>query len=208
MASKKKSTNGVVAPAAAKIYALRVLWPAVALRLAAKQVAAHLDSGASVRQPLDEFVVRQMLREILTDYLSTLFVQIKEAAYPDGSRRLDLSIGLPSIPAHIAIEIKSDPNNLNGVHHDLMKIKDAAPPYKMMLFAGVGSHSEVKRLRSKLSRTKYSIGPGVDVTEVNRQFMEFRDVNDEKSVSFVWIWRVGPRELPPLEFQVLPPLPH
>ncbi len=181
---------------------MQILWPQVALRMAAKQVAAHLDAGATVDQLVDEFLIRQLLRDVLVDFLSTTFVNRKESMYPDKSRRLDLLVGLPTQLAHLAVEIKSDPNNTAGVQSDWEKICAADAPYKLVIFSGIASASEYAALKKSFSKKNHKLSDGSFAHEVTRQNMHFHDTGMAKRVSFVWMWSIGPNRLPSIEFRI------
>lgn len=211
MATKKSSSKtaasmaaraSALAPAPASAM-MRIIWPQVALRMAAKQVAAHLDAGATVDQLVDEFVIRQLLREVLVDFLSTAFVNKKESMYPDKSRRLDLLIGLPTQLAHLAVEIKSDPNNIAGVRSDWEKILAVDAPYKMVIFSGIASGPEYAALTKSFRKKNHKLSDGSFAHEVTRQKMSFDDPGIAKRVSFVWMWAIGPNGLPSVEFQIV-----
>lgn len=182
---------------------MQIIWPQVALRMAAKQVAAHLDAGATVDQLVDEFVIRQLLRDVLVDFLSTAFVNKKESMYPDNTRRLDLLIGLPTQRAHLAVEIKSDPDNVAGVQSDWEKILAADAPYKMVIFSGIASASEYAKLAKSFKKKSHKLSDGSFAHEVTRQKMSFDDAGMTKRESFVWMWAVGPNGLPLIEFKII-----
>jgi len=111
------SDNDHVRPSAR----LELKWRHVATRLAAKVMAVHFEAGADASHVIDEFVIRQALREVLIDLLSTSFVSTKEASYPNSRRRMDLTVGPCNASIDFAIELKGTGASIDATKGSLEK---------------------------------------------------------------------------------------
>jgi hypothetical protein len=117
-----------------------------------------------------------------------LDVQHKEVKYPNDQRRIDLTLGGVE-ELGIAIEIKSDPNNLAGVRSDWLKICDVQKKYKLVIFAGVSSIADLERFETEFGEESHRLGNGRTAHHLTHQDTAFGVPTNRKS-AFIWIWYI------------------
>lgn len=185
-------------------------WQRVAYRLSAKVPTLYFDAGARFNDATDEFLVRQLLREILIDTLSESFVTLKEQPYPNARKRIDLTLGPPKEAHDTAIEIKSDGATPGQIKEDWSKLLKCAHPIRLSIFSGVVEQPRHTALEKEFSRKLFTIEENSSVHEI--ACPAFRFTIDELQgkekkdlVAFCWIWSIGKdaRSLPKIDFPIV-----
>ncbi|MCZ8092093.1 MAG: hypothetical protein O9331_01255 [Acidovorax sp.] len=189
---------------------LELRWPEVAVRLAAKIPGLHFDSGASADQTIDEFVIRQVLREVLIDSLSNNFVTFKEVSYPSGGSRIDLTVGPRGRRSIIAIELKGNASSVDGLKHDWGKMLELSEEYKLSIFAGMAPKNKYQYLEKELRELSYPLKNGFSAHKLVQQSFSFsisQSVGASSAalnefIAFAWIWSIGvdSKSLPKIEY--------
>lgn len=185
-------------------------WQKLANRLAAQLPSIHFDGGSDFTQTTDEFLIRQLLREIVIDTLSSSFVVKKETKYPDSKERLDLQVGAKNAPNSIAFEIKGDSATIDSIKSDWAKLlRDDESDFRMSVFAGVCSKEKYQVFVEAFSSEKYKVFSGEYAHTMAEPAFNFavekqRGIKKE-FVAFTWIWSVGKdaKSLPRIQFDIV-----
>lgn len=164
-------------------------WPQFAWLCVYKIAEMHMSARAKAGERTDEFVVRQALRECFTHLCPGLTLK-KEDSYSNSSQRLDLSMG-ENHPLNIAVELKSDPFDAQGVEDDWKKILKADQKYKLVIFAGVTQEQQLANLKNRFSSRNATIASKSPIKTITSQFTPFGSDENIRPVSFIWIWSLG-----------------
>jgi hypothetical protein len=168
---------------------LDLQWPQFAVLVASEMQSSFVKGAGEHDEWMDEFVVRQVLRDGFARLGLGLEVQEKEPHYQNSKKRYDLRLG-KNLPLDIALEIKSDPFNVQGVKDDWEKICNAAQKYRLVIFAGVTQEENLKNLKKSFSKKDGKLTNGVNVHEVTMQDTLF-GTSENRHAAFIWIWSVG-----------------
>lgn len=187
---------------------LELKWVDVATMLTARIPSLHFETGASFEQTLDEFVLRQALREILIDCVSNNFVTTKEVRYEGSLNRIDLTIGTPDFNHLFSIELKSNSATLNQIRDDWKKLNKWNGNNKLSLYSGLVSLEEYRKLECDFNFKKIQLDDDTTVYKLAKKAIYFsnsQEQNEGEYVAFTWIWTVGVEvaSLPKFEFLLL-----
>lgn len=157
-------------------------------------MAIHFDAGADDDHVIDEFVIRQALREVLIDLLSTAFVSTKEVPYPHSRHRMDLTIGPINSPVDFAIELKGARASVEELTSDWKKMLSFASGHRISIMAGIVSASRFERLSAALKAINPDLGREGVAEKVADDFLSLSPETEVVSagrgktlVSFVYI---------------------
>ncbi|KAL0630656.1 hypothetical protein Q9L58_010495 [Maublancomyces gigas] len=171
-----------------EIIPIQLDWPGFATKVAVAMANTYSNSNPAHQEWVDEFVVRHALRIHFGRLIPGLDVQQKEFKYPNDQRRLDLTLG-GAEQLGIAIEIKSDPKNLDGVRADWLKVCDVAKKYKLIIFAGVSVKADLERFETEFGDAPHTLGNGHTAFHLTHQDSLFGDSTQRKG-AFIWIWYI------------------
>ncbi|MGY4493770.1 hypothetical protein [Pseudomonas sp. TE3610] len=205
--------NSIETQALAPLAKLELKWRKVATRLAAKVMAVHFDSGADDDHVVDEFVIRQALREVLIDLLSTSFISAKEKRYPNSRRRMDLTVGPVNCPIDFAIELKGTGASVEQLAEDWNKMLLFNDATRISILAGIVSTARFNYLTAALGRMNFDLGGGGTVHQIAHDFfrlssdtLALRPADKITQVSVVYIWHISndASPLPVVGYHLLP----
>lgn len=173
---------------------IELKWVDVATMLAARIPSIYLESAASFNQTLDEFVLRQVLREILVDCVSNNFVTMKEVKYENSLNRIDLTIGTAEHNHLFSVELKSNAATKDQIKSDWQKLIKWQGDNKLSLYAGLVSLEEYEKLEKDFDFKSLKVDGEFEVHKLAKKAMYFsssQSNSDKEYVSFAWIWTVG-----------------
>lgn len=187
---------------------LELKWVDVATLLAAKLPSLYYESGASFDESLDEFVLRQTLREVLINCVSRNFVTTKEVQYEGSMNRIDLTIGTSEYNHLFCVELKSNAGKIKDLVDDWNKLRDWKGENKLSIYGGVISAKLFRQIESELDFKSLSLEGAWSVHKIAKKFMTFSsliDGEEEELVAYTWIWSVGKQvsTLPKFEFTLI-----
>lgn len=175
---------------------LELKWPDLVRDVAFNIASQFINGGAPESEHMDEFLIRQALREALVRHLSTSIVTMKEARYEadkgsESSRRLDLTVGFPKRQREVAIEIKNTRAKKDEIKDDWIKISSEPASIKLSLVGGV---TQDARKIDDLEKFKLTGKNGEASARLIHHPIRvpFKTHSDKKeSIAFAMLWAIG-----------------
>lgn len=180
-------------------FVIQLDWPGFATKVANSMPSLYSEGNAADKEWIDEFVVRHTLRKHFGHLIPGLDVQQKEFKYPNDQRRIDLTLGGVE-QLGVAVEIKSDPCNLQGVRDDWLKICDVSKKYKLVVFAGVTVEADLQRFEDAFGDKSHNLANGHTAYHLTHQDAVF-DMRANRKAAFIWIWYIDHH--PPKQLRIV-----
>jgi hypothetical protein len=177
---------------------LALNWTTLVRDVAFSIAGQFIRSGAPKNEHMDEFLIRQAMREGLIQHLSRSIVTMKEVPYSvdhgqqQSSRRLDLTVGFPGNTRDIAIEIKSTRPDLPEIQADWEKLSEEKANIRLSLVGGVTSdEGKIKKLDAE---SLYEIQSTASKARLLQRAIKVpleTESGASKSIAFAMLWAIG-----------------